>query len=134
MADRGAVANFAVAWALTVGIESVVLWFGLAPRHTAGTRVFAGLWLSSCTLPVVHFVFPALRGLGVSAAGWIGLAELFAPVAECLLFALVLAPGSAAAHGVIPRGERGRDFAAIVAANLASVGVGLLLARAAFLT
>lgn len=115
-------ANLAVAWVLTVLIEGAVLWVALAPRHSARTRLLAAVWLSSCTLPLVHFGFPAFRALGVSDAGWVAAAELFAPAAECVLFALVLAPMRG---GGARWRERGRDWGAIVVANVVSFGVGV---------
>ena len=55
-------------------------------------------------------------------AVYLAVAETFAPVAECLLFWLVL--GS---HAELFRPSMYRDFAAIVAANLASFLLGLWL-------
>jgi hypothetical protein len=112
-------ANLALAWVLTILVEGAVLWVALAPRHSARTRLLAAVWLSSCTLPLVHFVFPALRAWGFSDVGWVAAAEVFAPVAECVLFSLVLAPGLGGG------GMRGRDWGAIVVANVVSFGVGV---------
>jgi hypothetical protein len=122
---RAALVAFAWAWVLTVLVEGVVLWFGLEGRHDRRTRVFAALWLSSCTLPVVHFAFPALRGAGLSDAGWMGLAEVFAPLAECALFALVVAPATACPESIRLPTWCQRDFAAIVVAHRASFDLGL---------
>ncbi|MCC6316163.1 MAG: hypothetical protein IT361_00635 [Gemmatimonadaceae bacterium] len=120
-----------VAWLLTVAVEGVVLWYLLHPMHAPRTRWFAAAWLSACTLPLVHLGFPALRAFGASDAAWIALAEVFAPLAEVALFALVVAPVPAghrlaAGSGAIAAARR-RDATAIVIANLASFAVGLLL-------
>jgi hypothetical protein len=119
-----ALANFAQAWALTVLLEGLVLWFALAQHHSPRTRLFAAAWLSSCTLPLVHFGFPALRSWGVSNVTWVAVAEVFAPLAECALFVVVVAPATsgAAAHTATRR-----DLAAIVVANVVSFSAGLLI-------
>ena len=103
---------------LTVAVETPVLFFGLSKRLTAGQRLFAGLWLTACTYPVVVLVLPALfasssRGLYLLAA------ETFAPAAECALFWLALGRRTGA-------GARStlRNFATIVAANVLSFAAG----------
>lgn len=105
--------ELARAYLITVLVEGVVLWFGLAAAHSRARRCGAALWLSACTLPVVHFVFP---GVGPPIV-WVPLAEVFAPVAECALFFTVVAPQA--------RQSRLRDGVTIVVANLASFLVGL---------
>src|SRR5579885_2197690 len=102
----------------SVAIETPVLVFGLSPRHTLRRRLFAGLWLTACTYPIVALVLPALFE-GTSRAAYLVVAETFAPAAECALFWLAFGERS-------ERGRRSmwRDFAAIVAANLASFAAG----------
>lgn len=103
-------------YALTVLIETPILLIGLSASHSWGRRLFAGFWLTACTYPVVVLVLPLLF-----AERWLYLAvaETFAPVAECGLFAAAFAnPG--AGH----RLALWRDFTAITLANLASFGVG----------
>jgi hypothetical protein len=102
---------FAAAWLITVGVETAVLVAFLSPRHPLGTRLEAGLWLSSITLPIVWFVIPALVDPVHHRAVFLAVAETFAPAAECAFFAC--------AHPLSRR-----DAAAIVAANLASFAVG----------
>lgn len=126
-----ALRELGMAWLLTVAVEGAVLWHLLHPMHAPRTRWFAAAWLSACTLPLVHFGFPALRAFGVPDAAWIALAEVFAPLAECALFALVVAPLSlgplcATRCGGLAVMHR-RDAAAIVIANVASFTVGLLV-------
>ncbi|MEZ4587947.1 MAG: hypothetical protein R2909_16335 [Gemmatimonadales bacterium] len=111
--------RFLGAYLVTVLVETPILALGLARRHRLGDRIAYGLWLSAATLPIVWFVLPPLFA---SRARYLAVAESFAPLAEILLFWV----GCRAAR-VDPRPTLGRDAAAIVAANLASFGVGLLL-------
>lgn len=99
---------------LTIAIETPVLVFGLARVHPLGRRIVAGVWLTACTYPIVVLVLPILIEPRIP---YLIVAETFAPVAECSLFALAF--GS--------RDTRVRDCAAIVVANLLSFGLGLLL-------
>ena len=113
---------FARDLALTVLFEGVVLWFALDGRHDRGTKLLAAWWLSACTLPIVHYVFPMLAQVGWPRWAWVTCAELFAPAAECALFSTLVSAQSG--------GERRastRDMLAIVMANLASFGLGELL-------
>ena len=105
-----------IGYVATVLIETPVLWFGLSRAHSRARRLFAGLWLTACTYPVVVLVFPMCLE-GASRAAYLLVAEVFAPVAECGLFW--------AAFGT--RGDRcswARDAVTITAANLLSFGLG----------
>lgn len=107
---------------LTVAIETPVLLAGLSPPHPFLRRLAAGLWLTACTYPVVVLVLPVLLHPERSRLLYLGVAETFAPAAECLLFAAAFyRPGDP------PRPARLRDMAAIIAANLLSFGIGELL-------
>jgi hypothetical protein len=99
----------AAGYLLTVSVETPVLVVGLSRRHPVKHRLFAGLWLTACTYPVVWLVLPPLF-----SERWLYLvvAETFAPVAECVLFRLAFGKASV------------RDLAAIVLANLLSFGAG----------
>ena len=104
---------------LTVGVETAVLLAGLSRRHPLKVKLFAGVWLSACTYPVVWLVLPPLipeRWLYLLAA------ETFAPAAECGLFWLAFVRG-------LPPDRRAtlRDMLTVIAANLASFGVGELI-------
>ncbi len=104
---------------LTVVIESAVLLLALSRRHTVRTRLFAGLWLTAITYPIVWLVLPRM----FTDRGWYLLvAEIFAPVAECLVFGLAF---------VKPlhwdRRATLRDMVAITVANLCSFGAGELI-------
>lgn len=106
----------------TVAVETPVLLFGLSPRHSLRRRLFAGLWLTACTYPVVVLVLPLIFD-SVSRAAYLVVAETFAPVAECALFWLAFGGD----RREQPRASMWRDFAAITAANLASFGLGEVL-------
>lgn len=89
----------------TIAVETPILLFGLSPRHAPRTKLFAGVWLTACTYPIVV----------LALANHTLLAETFAPAAEI------------AAFFSLTRTASWRDAAAITAANLASFGFGLLV-------
>ena len=66
-------------------IETPVLLIGLSKRHPIKRRLFAGVWLTACTYPIVVLVMPLVLA-GASRAIYLVIAETFAPVAECALF------------------------------------------------
>ena len=103
-----------IGYLFTILIETPVLLIGLSPRHSIKRRWLAGVWLTACTYPIVVLVLPPIfanssRGL------YLVVAEVFAPVAECILF--WLAYGEVELLGTRTMWQ---DFAAIVVANLAS--------------
>ena len=99
---------------LTIAIETPVLVAGLSRIHPIGRRLVAGVWLTACTYPIVVLVLPILIE---PRNPYLIVAETFAPVAECVLFALAFGR----------RETRVRDCATIVIANLLSFGLGLIL-------
>ena len=101
-----------IGYLLTIAIEIPILFFGLSARHPKRRRIVAGIWLTACTYPIVTLVLPLLF-VNQSRALFLLVAEVFAPVAECVLFWLAFGKQST-----------WRDFAAIVIANLASFLVG----------
>lgn len=108
-----------VGHALTAAVETAVLWVGLSGRHPSRVRLFAGVWLSACTVPVVWLVLPPLFG---ERWAYLLVAETFAPVAEGGLF------WWAFVWGLPPdRRATARDLLAVVVANLCSFGVGELV-------
>lgn len=104
-----------VGYPLTVAIELPILLIGLSRMHAMRTRVLAGFWLTACTYPIVVLVLPLLI---TDRALYLLVAETFAPLAECAIFTLALQPREMAMS------LRGRDWAAIVIANLASFLIG----------
>src|SRR3712207_3883248 len=101
---------------LTVSVETPALLLLLSKHHALGRRLFAGLWLTACTYPVVVLVLP-LAFANSPRALYLVVAEVFAPAAECALF--YLAFGGKGGGGVTRR-----DFAAVAAANLLSFLAG----------
>src|SRR5256714_1636459 len=70
---------------LTILIETPILLIGLSKRHSIKRRLFAGVWLTACTYPIVVLVlYPLL--VTSSRTIYLVVAETFAPVGECLLF------------------------------------------------
>jgi hypothetical protein len=112
---------FPLGYLFSILIETPVLLIGLSHRHPIKRRLFAGIWLTACTYPIVVLVLP-LALAEVSRAKYLTVAEVFAPVAECILF--WLAYGKAEQVG---KGSMWRDFGAIVLANLASFLGGEIL-------
>ncbi len=101
---------------LTVAVETPVLVLLLSKRHALKHRLFAGLWLTACTYPVVVLVLPPLFA-GSARAAYLAVAESFAPAAECALF--YLAFGGKGGDGVTLR-----DLAAVTLANVLSFLAG----------
>jgi len=99
---------------LSILIETPILLIGLSKRHSMRRRLFAGVWLTACTYPIVVLVLPLMLA-SASRVIYLSVAETFAPVAECILF--WLAYGEAEQVG---RASMWRDFATIIIANLAS--------------
>ena len=103
---------------LTILIETPILLIGLSQRHSIRRRLVAGVWLTACTYPIVALVLPLLFD-NASRATYLIVAEVFAPVAECVLF--WLAYGDSEELGKV---SMWRDSAAIIVANLASFLAG----------
>jgi len=112
---------FPIGYLVTIAIEAPILLVGLSSRHSLRRRLLAGIWLTACTYPIVTLVLP-LMFMNHSRRVFLLVAEVFAPVAECVLFWLAF--GSSAEFW---RKDVGRDFLVIVVANLASFGVGEVL-------
>lgn len=107
-----------VGFLLTVAIETPVLMALLSKPHPMSRRVFAGVWLTACSYPIVILVMPLMFE---SRFIYLIIAETFAPAAECVLFFAAFAqPGDAWR-------DRLRDAVAITLANLASFGIGVLV-------
>jgi hypothetical protein len=105
----------------TILIETPVLLIGLSRRHSFKQRLFAGIWLTACTYPIVVLVMPLIFA-NASRATYLAVAETFAPVAECVLF--WLAYGKSEEVG---RRSMWQDFGVIIVANLASFIGGEIL-------
>ena len=106
---------------VTIVIETAVLLVALSRSHPIRRRLFAGVWLTACTYPIVVLVLPAVF-LGSPRWQYLVVAETFAPAAECVLFWLAFRQDR-----IWTRSEWTGAFAAIVIANLASFGAGEVL-------
>jgi hypothetical protein len=105
---------FPLGYLFSILIETPVLLIGLSQRHPTKRRLIAGIWLTACTYPIVVLVLP-LALANISRAKYLVVAEVFAPVAECLLFWLAYGESDQ-----VGKASMWRDFGAIVIANLAS--------------
>ncbi len=97
-----------IGYLFTIAIETPILLLALSRNHSIKRRLLCGIWLTACTYPIVVLVLPLVL-VNQSRAVFLLVAEVFAPVAECLLFWLAFG-----------KEARWRDFAVIVVANLAS--------------
>ena len=105
---------FPFGYLFSILIETPILIIGLSRRHSIKRRLFAGVWLTACTYPIVVLVMPLVFA-NASRVIYLIVAETFAPVAECILF--WLAYGETEQVG---KASMWRDLATIVVANLAS--------------
>jgi len=103
---------------LTILIETPILIVGLSRHHPLRGKLFAGVWLTACTYPIVVLVLPLLFAPDQRSL-YLVVAETFAPVVECGLFWLAF--GNKEQVG---KKSMWRDFIVIIVANLASFGVG----------
>lgn len=112
--------NILPSFLITIAIESTILVVALSRPHPIKRRLLAGIWLTACTYPIVFLVLPLLiesRGLFLTTA------ETFAPLAECVLFAIAFHPKRLSMR------YRYQDWVAIIGANLASFLIGLQFDR-----
>ena len=112
---------FPLGYLLSILIEMPILLVGLSKQHPIRRRLFAGVWLTACTYPIVVLVLP-LALANVSRAKYLVVAETFAPVAECILFWLAYGD-----REQVGKASMWRDFGAIIVANLASFLAGEVL-------
>lgn len=109
-------------YCFSVLVEMPILLVGLSARHSYPRRLFAGLWLTACTYPIVVLVLPLCLDAQEQPALYLAVAETFAPLAECALFWAAF--GTRQQWG---RRSMWQDFLVITLANLASFGAGELL-------
>lgn len=112
-------AFFPLGYLISIALETPVLLIGLSGQHSITRRIWCGVWLTACTYPMVVLVFPVLIWPTFGHTVYTIVAEVFAPLAECLLFraAARTEAGTTAATR--------RDYVVIVVANLTSFLVGL---------
>ena len=111
-----------IGYPFTILIETPVLLIALSARHSFKRRLFAGIWLTACTYPIVVLVLPLVFA-NFSRTTYLAVAETFAPVAECALFWSAYGTGDE-----LGKRSMWQDFAAIVVANLASFIGGEVMA------
>jgi hypothetical protein len=111
-----------IGYSFTILIETPILLIGLSSRHSLRRRLFAGVWLTACTYPIVVLVMPLVFAHS-SRTIYLTVAETFAPVAECVLFW-----GAYGNSEELGRRSMWQDFATIVIANLASFIGGEVMA------
>ncbi len=106
---------------LTILIETPILLLGLSPKLSFKQKLLCGIWLTACTYPIVVLVLPTLM---YGSERWLYLlvAEIFAPVAECIIFWIAFR-----GKGLLETNDWIRCMIAIVIANLASFGVGEII-------
>ncbi|HMS42950.1 MAG TPA: hypothetical protein PKE69_22160 [Pyrinomonadaceae bacterium] len=107
-----------IGYLTTILIETPVLLFGLSPKLSFKQKLLCGIWLTACTYPIVVLVLPAIF-LDYSRNLYLIVAEIFAPVAECVLFWIAFR-----SKDLLKSNDWIRCFIAIVVANLASFGIG----------
>lgn len=110
-----------IGYLITIIIETPVLLLGLTSKLSVRQKLLCGIWLTACTYPVVVLVLPAIF-FGAPRWHYLVVAEIFAPVAECVIFWLAFR-----SRGMLSAAEWARSFVAIVVANLASFGAGEVL-------
>jgi hypothetical protein len=130
-----------VGYLVTITTETTVLLALLSRRHSLRVRLFAGVWLTACTYPVVWLVLPPLFA-GKERGLYLLVAETFAPMAECAIFWFTFIRGKSQPETApesdewLPpspapqRWATARDLGAIVLANLCSFGLGEVLIAA----
>ena len=105
-----------IGYLTSIALETPVLLVGLSRRHSWRRRLFAGVWLTACTYPIVVLSLPVLIS---DRTTYIAVAESFAAVGECALFYAAFGDGRRwNDHSLW------RDCTAVVAANLASFLIG----------
>ena len=103
---------------LTILIETPILYAGLSSKITFKQKLLCGVWLTACTYPIVVLVFPTLMN-GFERWQYLTVAEVFAPVGECIVFWLAFRT-----KDLLNSADWVRSFVVIILANLASFGIG----------
>lgn len=116
----GPLSGLLLGYGLAIAVEVPILVAFLSRRFSVSEALLAGVWLQTCTYPVVAWVFPCIPWLAQSPALYFLVAETFAPLAEALLLYLCLQR-----HRPRDWASNMRDYSAVVLANAASFVVGL---------
>ena len=110
-----------IGYLITIAIETLVLVVLLSRRHSLRVRLFARVWLTLCTYPIVWLVLPPLF-TPEQRSWYLLVAETFAPLAEVILFWLALSRRLPSDHNATRS-----DTFVIVLANLCSFALGELM-------
>jgi hypothetical protein len=113
---------FPIGYLLSITIETPILLFGLSARHPMSRRLFAGIWLTACTYPIVALVLPQVFDIEKQRFLYLLVGESIAHFGECALFWMAF--GTKEEWG---RRSMWQDFVAILLANWASFSAGELL-------
>ncbi len=103
-----------IGYLLTIAIEAPILLVGLSRGHSLARRLFAGVWLTACTYPIVVLVLPLVvpplfADPQTGEWAYLAVAETFAPAAECLLFSLLIKRNLSEAEPVVPDSTNALD-------------------------
>ena len=105
-------------YGLGIAVEAPILLVFLSRRHTWKQRLFAGVWLTACSYPIVYMAMPAIPLISQSRGLYGVVAETFAAASECAIF------WWAFDRRVSGRREIARNCLVIIAANVASFLAG----------
>ncbi|HMT07709.1 MAG TPA: hypothetical protein PKA82_06865 [Pyrinomonadaceae bacterium] len=107
-----------IGYLVTILIETPILLIGLSKKLSFKTKLLCGVWLTACTYPIVVIVLPTIF-FGSSRALYLLVAEIFAPLAECIIFWFAFR-----SRDDFATNDWMRCMLAIIVANLASFGLG----------
>jgi hypothetical protein len=110
-----------VGYLVTIAVETPILLLGLSKKLTFKQKLLCGIWLTACTYPIVVLVLPMLLQ-DFSWIIYITIAEIFAPMGECLFFWLAFR-----GNKILSPNDWIQCFIAIIFANLASFGFGEIM-------
>jgi hypothetical protein len=113
-----------IGYLLSIAIETPILMLCLSDRHPLSRRLFAGVWLTACTYPIVALVLPEVFDVATQRPLYLLVAESVAHFGECALFWMAF--GTKKEWG---RRSMWQDFVAILLANWASFSAGEVLHR-----
>ncbi|MBX9687307.1 MAG: hypothetical protein K2X27_11435 [Candidatus Obscuribacterales bacterium] len=112
---------------LTIVLEAPILVWGLGARYKLKEKILAVPLLTACSYPFVTILFPIIWNPYEIYPCYITISETFAPLFECLIFALLFQKAK-----VISLNQRCSDFLVIILANLFSFVCGEFLKASGF--
>ena len=115
--------RFLSVFALTIIVETLVLFFGLSPEVKKQERLNAGIFLSTCTFPVVNVLLPLWCNPAEMPVLYYSGSEAFAIAAECALFLMLFS------NSFVGRKMLVRNCSVIAIGNVLSLLVSLCVLR-----